>query len=152
LRQLFLEHLEERLYFCALRAPGEEPFVGDIGIVRKVAVDEAADLVSVEFRLHLVDLVDAQHAAVDHELQFDQREMADLVEIEQVEEDWSFLPTVDLLLELGRTHQSQTAEELEGVDEAVLVCVPNDERRLVGSEDLLELGKVDGQVVAHTLE
>ena len=59
---------------------------------------------------------------------------------------------MDLLLELGGTHKCETTEQLQCIDEAILVGIPDNERRLVSSEDLLKLCQIYRQVITHTFK
>lgn len=109
-------------------------------------LDEVLDEVGLDLVVDGVDLVGGDQGGVEHELEVDGRQTLQFVQVEQVEQE------THRVVELSVREERHARKQLQGVDEAVVVRVPDHEGTLVGVEYLLELDQVDGEVVAEGLE
>ena len=104
--------------------------------------EEVRNVGHVDGLLDADDLEGRVQNRVDHELHVRLRQTLDFVQVENVEQE------THLVLELRVAEDDQPRKEFQGVDQPVLVDVPNDEGVAPRREDLLELGEVDAEVLA----
>lgn len=141
-----LDDFEEALDGLVALDPAHELLLLEALQLAKVEADELAQAVLLHAVLVLVDLEDRDQAAGEHELELADVDDVALVQVEHFEQE------LDFGLDFGLAVQNHRRENLEGVDESLVLGVPNRERGLVDREYLLVLGQRNREIVADALE
>lgn len=141
-----LDDLEKLLDgFIALH-PADQLLFLELFVLAEVHLDESLQIVLFHHVFATVDLEDRGQATREHELQLCDLDDEALVQVEHFEEK------LDFGFDVGLAVQNHGREDFEGVDEPLVVGVPNGKGGLVHREDLLVLGQRNREVVADALK
>lgn len=151
LTSLFLQHhlSISKLSINLLKSGGKSYFwVIDGDILTEIIHDEFAKSCThvnrfISFALNLINLEDRTHAAIKHELDVCQVEHSYSIEVEEIEQETDFLE------EFGFGENGKSREELKSIYKSIIVCIPDNETRFIGSKDLFKLCKINAEVVTY---